>query len=53
MVHTFMEYLMVTVYVLKGDSGKRYVGITKDLPGSVVPVFHGSVFQTRSIPVSS
>ena len=32
MVHTFMEYLMVTVYVLKGDSGKRYVGITKDLP---------------------
>jgi putative endonuclease len=23
---------MVTVYVLKGESGKRYVGITNDLP---------------------
>ena len=23
---------MITVYVLKGESGKRYVGITNDLP---------------------
>ena len=23
---------MITVYVLKGETGKRYVGITKDLP---------------------
>jgi len=24
---------MITLYVLKGKSGKRYVGITNDLPG--------------------
>jgi len=23
---------MVTVYVLKGETGKRYVGMTSDLP---------------------
>lgn len=23
---------MITVYVLKGETGKRYVGITQDLP---------------------
>jgi predicted GIY-YIG superfamily endonuclease len=23
---------MITVYVLKGETGKRYVGITNDLP---------------------
>jgi putative endonuclease len=23
---------MITVYALKGETGKRYVGITKDLP---------------------
>ena len=52
---------MITVYVLKGETGKRYVGITNDLPrrlsehrsgatkaGQILGEFH--VIHTEQFP---